>query len=204
MRKTFFSVMDTGKKRWLAVLCGSLVLVLTVMTGFVNPTLAKPKPEGNVGAAQYQNNPNQVPPAVSIEKAKEIALKKSGGVVVLYETRYPRQGGMHYHIETVNNDMRHICHIDSSTGKILQYREEQIYINNNYTGIAAGISMEKAAETAIANAGGGIVTDCRLEFREHEQELLYCVKVMNNNKESHVHLRASDGTMIMLEQKTHF
>jgi len=198
--------MSTAKKKTgVIVLSGALALSVMVVGSSVSPVLAQPNGRGPMGPPVMQfPNQFQGQVSVSMDRAKEMALERTGGVVVRYATKYPKHGGLHYHIDTINNGFRNSIHIDAFSGYIIRYRQEAVYQDNNFTGVSPGISMETAAATARQHAGGGTITSCKLEYRHREQTLLYHLQVMNNNVETHIHLRASDGAVLLFEQRSHF
>jgi len=142
---------------------------------------------------------------ITYEIAQSTALARvGGGTIARTETKYPRHGGIEYKVVIVNGDYKYNVHVNAQTGSIINYHMDPItktgplaYQNN----AVSAINADRAKSIAIQNAGGGIVTDCNLDYKRHQSTLIYHIHVANGQYEYCIELDASTGTVYKVEPR---
>ena len=153
----------------------------------------------------YPENPtNSENPQTSatIETAKNTALARvEGGTVARVETKYHKHG-TEFHVLIVNGDYRYCVHVDASTGYVVNLHSDQItMIASNAYGYTPTISENQAKTIAIQSADGGIVTECKLEYKKHLATLIYHVHVAKEQYEYCVEVNANTTAVLKVEPR---
>ncbi|MDF9824008.1 putative membrane protein YkoI [Breznakia sp. PF5-3] len=139
------------------------------------------------------NNPKETSKAeITLEEAKEIALKEvNGGVVKANQDS--DDGITYYEIDIVKDGIKYDFEIDLS-GTIISKEIDDDYVdatNKNY------ISQAKAEEIALAKVGGGSVEKSKLE---HDDGIAYYeIDIVKDNIRYDVEVSATDGNVIKYE-----
>ena len=130
--------------------------------------------------------------SVPVDKAQSTALAKvGGGTVAMVETKYPRHG-MEYKFIIVNGDSRYDVHVDAYTGNITNYKMRQITMVYNAAG---AIDAESAKAIALKTVGGGVIIECKLDYRPRAGASIYHIHVANGQYEHCVELLAATGAV---------
>lgn len=218
MENRLISIMNTGRKRiGIAILCGALVLMATIMTG----------------ALTTDNTSAAVPAEVTVEQAKEIALTKTGGgTITEFKLDYDENDRKVYEIEIINENTKYEMDVALSDGKIYDYKEDiikntdiqgrtspnstdtqsstpsnipndsSIDAQSNSTtetqNISLEITAEKAKEISLSRTGGGIISECELDYEDGVK--VYEIKIINGNIEYEIDVRVSDGNIVKFEK----
>jgi uncharacterized membrane protein YkoI len=149
-------------------------------------------------------NPNYPQASITVENARKTALASTGGgTVVRVETKTPPHG-MEYKVVIVNGDNRYDVHISANRGNVVNTHVEQItkvapHARAHST--AGVIGVEKAKSIAQKAVGGGIITDCHLDYPPHLGALTYHIHVGNGQYEYCVELYATSGVVFKVEQR---
>ena len=146
---------------------------------------------------------NQVQASVSADNARNAALAKvGGGTVARVETHYPPHGNMEYKVIIIYGDNKYCVHVSGNEASVTDmHMEPVIRTGPNAHNSSATISSSSAMSTAIQNTGGGIVTECTLEYKPHNGSLTYHIHVVNGLYEFCVELDATAGTVYKVEQR---
>lgn len=160
----------------------------------------------------YSNNSSKASGNISLERAKEIALAKTGGGTVLKCKLDDDDGITVYDVEIINGSTKYEMEINASSGVIYQY-EVKNYAGYNYNSssssspnspsssapsISPQISADKARQIALNSAGGGVVAKCKLDY-EHGT-LVYEVEIYNGGMEHEFEIDADTGNILKHEQ----
>lgn len=175
------------------VLILATILVGTVLVGCSN-------------GVETNNNTNTTSNKITIEEAKEIALKHanldSSEVTFIKESSHSYNNIERYDIEFYNENKEYDYEINAATGEILEYDYEleddiQESNENNIT-----ITMEQAKEIALkhANLNSNEVTfvEEKLDYDDNKQK--YELEFYYNNKEYNYEIDANTGDILSYEQ----
>lgn len=140
---------------------------------------------------------------ISAERAKEIALAKTGGGTVVECKLDYEHGRKVYEIEIVNGNTKYELDVCVTDSQIYDY--EQKTISNpgntkpvdNITGGGSGITAESAKQIALSKVGGGTVTECKLDY-EHGRQL-YEIDIRYNGWEYEIDIDATTGDIVKYE-----
>jgi len=137
------------------------------------------------------------------EQAQSAALDAvGGGTVARTETHYPPHGGAEYKILIVSGNYRFCVHVDGYGGNVTNYHADLITKTGpSAYGYSAAVSAEKAKSIAVEKAGGGVVTDCNLDYKPHIGALTYHIHVANGQYEYCVELSAETGDVYKVEPR---
>ena len=148
----------------------------------------------------YPDNPQT---NATIESAKSAAIARvGGGTVARVETKYHKYGTV-YHVLIVNGDYRYCVHVNATTGYVINMHTYQITtVASNAYGYTAAVSANNAKAIAIQSAGGGgIVTECKLEYKKHLVSLMYHVHVAKGQYEYCVEINATNNSVLKVEPR---
>jgi beta-lactamase regulating signal transducer with metallopeptidase domain/uncharacterized membrane protein YkoI len=215
MKKRLLSIMDTNRKNtWLAMACAMGVVMTTMLSSSVFAAasdtrgIVEQAPQTPVTTLLVKPDVYGYPPAqanITPEAAQISALARvGGGTVARTETRYLRHGGMEYKVIVVNGDYKYNVHINAYDGNIINYHMDQITKarpRTYYSNTEPVVSADRAKSVAIQNAGGGIVTDCNLDYKPHIGALTYHIHVANGQYEYCLELDAATGVVYKVEQR---
>lgn len=152
---------------------------------------------------------------ISAEQAKEIALDYVGGGTVTKCTRDYENGKQVYEIAIVYGDKKYEMDIGVYDSEITDYEEKYRNINGNsypstvdstssasqsQASAATEISAEQAKEIALARAGGGSVTKCKLDYENGKQ--VYEIEIVNGNKKYEMDVGVYDSQITDYEVET--
>jgi len=154
--------------------------------------------------ANPQHNPNVFSQGnLSLDRVNQIALDRvGGGTVARTETKYGKHGGMHYKVIIVSGDYKYDVKIDLG-GNIIDLKMKQITTAGAkvFGYITPGIiDADKAKSIALEAAGGGIITDCKLDHKSREG-MVYKLKVANGQMEYKVEMLAATGSIFIFHPK---
>ena len=149
------------------------------------------------------NTYNQTQPSVNADSAKSAALAKvGGGTVARVETHNPPRGGAEYKVIVVYGDYKYCVHISGYDGSVTDMHSDPIVKSGPKAyNSSPAISATSAMSTAIQNAGGGIVTECTLEYKPHSGSLTYHIHVAYGQYEYCVELDATTGAVYKSEHR---
>lgn len=168
-------------------------------------TSAHPEPPSGGPGKKDSGSSAQAQTQVSIsaEDAEAAALGVVGGTVARVELKYPKHGA-EYKVVIVSGDYRYDVHVNASTGAVRDYKSHQITKvgpSASRSGAVASISADDAKTIAIESAGGGVVTDCNLDYKKHVGALVYHIHVALGQYEYCVELNADSGDVFKSEQR---
>lgn len=134
---------------------------------------------------------------ITEERAKEIALAKTGGGMVT-ECRLDYEHGRKvYEIEIINGDTKYEMDVRVADSQIFDY-EVKTYSGYNATGTTE-ISADKAKEIALAKAGGGTIIECKLDFERGIK--VYEIDIINGDAKYEIDVCVTDSQVYKFEQK---
>jgi len=174
----------------------SYVFVINAYTGEVKrytraaaPVQATPAPPAAVAQAAPTTRAN-----TSVENAA--LARVGGGTVVRVETKHKKNGTVEYKVIIVNGDNRYdVTVTGNSVTKVNTHRITQVY---NTAGL---VDVESAKSLAIQRAGGGIVTEVKLDFKKRENISLYHIHVGRGQNEYCVKINAVTGVVQSVDNK---
>lgn len=167
------------------------------------------------------NNAATNPSSISVEKAKEIALKHAGlsaDQVSFIKSELDNDDGIQkYEIEFHNNNKEYDYEISAANGEILSYDHDiENYNNGNTTNNngtnnsgsnntitnTSSISVEKAKEVALKHAGlsANQVSFEKSELEKENGVQEYDIEFRYNNKEYSYKINANTGAILSYEQ----
>ena len=184
MKKRIISMMDTSKKNiGAAVLCGFLVLTSTLLSG-------------SALAFETAESIQQSVVITAEQSAREIALKESGGgVVVEFGLDSLKHNGERikvYEIKIINGNTVYDIEIGVEDSVIYK---SKISTKKNVPVFPANLIVpEKAEKIALERVGGGIIDEWELEYKKGVW--IYEVEVKYNRTEYEVYINAETGEII--------
>ena len=144
---------------------------------------------------------------VTIDEAKEIALKHSGltsDQVSFVEAESDIDNGIEkYNIEFYNGNKEYDYEINSTNGEIIKYDYDVEYDNNqNNINSVVNISEEQAKEITLKHAG---LTSDQVSFIKVEMDIdngiqRYEVEFYYNNREYSYEINTNTGEILSYEQ----
>lgn len=137
---------------------------------------------------------------ITAEKAREIALEKTGGgTIVECELDY-EHGRKVYEFKVVNGGMKYEFDVCVTDSKIYDYRQEEIPDDRDSHKSSGDtiISSDRAKEIALKKTGGGIVVKCKLDNEDHRQ--VYEIEIVNGRVEYEMDIDALDGRIYDYEE----
>jgi len=166
-----------------------------------SPLAAPPAPPAPISLSVSYTVNTEV--NITAEEAQNIALSSvGGGTIARTETHYPPHGGAEYKVLVVSGDYRYCVHIDGYDGSVTNNHADLITkVGPLAYGYSAAVSAESAKSIAVENAGGGVATDCNLDYKPHIGALAYHIHVMNGQYEYCVELSADTGAVYKVEQR---
>ena len=208
MKRRLSTIMDTKKKsKKAALLFIAAVFMATIMFGNALTVSAAPPapiaPPTPPAPAPRNAYYNQEQPSVTADSAQSAALANvGGGTVARTETHYPPHGGVEYKVIIVYGDYKYCVHVSGyDAGVIDMHADPVVKTGPNAYNASPAVSATSAMSTAMQNAGGGIVTECTLEYKPHNGSLTYHIHVANGDYEYCVELDAATGTVGKAEQR---
>jgi uncharacterized membrane protein YkoI len=148
--------------------------------------------------------PNYQQANITVENARKIALSSVGsGKIVRVETKTPPHG-IEYKVIIVDGDNRYDVHINANSGNVVRTHVDKITKvapHASAYSTAGIIGFEKAKSIALKAAGGGIITDCNLDYPPHLGTLTYHIHAGNGQYEYCVELYATTGVVFKVEQR---
>lgn len=156
------------------------------------------------------NNQNQINGKVTIEEAKEIAIKHANltsDQVSFIRTETDFDNGVEkYDIEFYHNNKEYDYEINASDGQIMKFDYDIEY--NNYgqesnINSTAKISVEQAKEIALKhrNLGSNEVKFKKVELDFDNGIQKYEVEFYNNNREYSYEIDANTGAILSYDQE---
>lgn len=139
---------------------------------------------------------------ISADSAQAAALSKvGGGTVASIKTKNHRHGTEHK-VVIVKDDYKYDVHVSANDGSVLKMKTSPITkVGPNVNNTAAAIDAETAKSLAIQSAGGGIITECKLQYKRHEGTMAYHIHVANGQYNYCVEVEATTGTIYKVEPK---
>ena len=169
---------------------------------FTRDSITQPNDPTEPSTPTTPTTPTTPATNVTIENAKSIALSRvGGGTIARVETKYHKHG-VEFNVLIVKGDYRYCVHVNSSTGYVSNMHTDLITtVASNAYGYSAAVSSNQAKTIAIQCAGGGIVTECKLEYKKSSGALIYHVHVANGQYEYCVEINASSSAVIKIEPR---
>ncbi|MEW4211836.1 PepSY domain-containing protein [Priestia megaterium] len=162
---------------------------------------------GGLGASAYamtdQSKSNDKKQTTTIEeaKAKDIALQKTDGGDITNIQLAIDDGVKQYEVDVTKGNKEYDVDIDSSSGKIIEFDEEQKDDEDEkeeeLQNISPAISLDQAIKTALKSAKG---TVNETELDQENNRLVYEIEIDTADKrEATVSVDAKNGNVISVE-----
>lgn len=162
---------------------------------------------GGLGASAYamtdQSKSNDKKQTTTIEeaKAKDIALQKTDGGDITNIQLAIDDGVKQYEVDVTKGNKEYDVDIDSSSGKIIEFDEEQKDDEDEkeeeLQNISPPISLDQAIKTALRSAKG---TVNETDLDQENNRLVYEIEIDTADKrEATVSVDAKNGNVISVE-----
>ena len=162
---------------------------------------------GGLGASAYamtdQSKSNDKKQTTTIEeaKAKEIALQKTEGGDITNIQLAVDDGVKQYEVDITKGNKEYDVDIDSSSGKIIEFDEEQKDDEDEkeeeLQNVSPAISLDQAIKTALKSAKG---TVNETDLDQENNRLVYEIEIDTADKrEATVSVDAKNGGVISVE-----
>ncbi|MCM3099443.1 PepSY domain-containing protein [Priestia megaterium] len=162
---------------------------------------------GGLGASAYamtdQSKSNDKKQTTTIEeaKAKDIALQKTDGGDITNIQLAVDDGVKQYEVDITKGNKEYDVDIDSSSGKIIEFDEEQKDDEDEkeeeLQNISPAISLDQAIKTALKSARG---TVNETDLDQENNRLVYEIEIDTADKrEATVSIDAKNGDVISVE-----
>jgi uncharacterized membrane protein YkoI len=162
---------------------------------------------GGLGASAYamtdQSKSNDKKQTTTIEeaKAKDIALQKTDGGDITNIQLAVDDGVKQYEVDITKGNKEYDVDIDSSSGKIIEFDEEQKDDEDEkeeeLQNISPAISLDQAIKTALKSAKG---TVNETDLDQENNRLVYEIEIDTADKrEATVSVDAKNGNVISVE-----
>ncbi|MGG3196867.1 PepSY domain-containing protein [Priestia aryabhattai] len=162
---------------------------------------------GGLGASAYamtdQPKSNDKKQTITIEeaKAKDIALQKTDGGDITNIQLAVDDGVKQYEVDITKGNKEYDVDIDSSSGKIIEFDEEQKDDEDereeNLQNASPAISLDQAIKTALKSATG---TVNETDLDQENDRLVYEIEIDTADKrEATVSVDAKNGDVISVE-----
>lgn len=162
---------------------------------------------GGLGASAYamtdQSKSNDKKQTTTIEeaKAKDIALQKTDGGDITNIQLAVDDGVKQYEVDITKGNKEYDVDIDSSSGKIIEFDEEQKDDEDereeNLQNASPAISLDQAIKTALKSAKG---TVNETDLDQENNRLVYEIEIDTADKrEATVSVDAKNGGVISVE-----
>lgn len=162
---------------------------------------------GGLGASAYamtdQSKSNDKKQTTTIEeaKAKDIALQKTDGGDITNIQLAIDDGVKQYEVDVTKGNKEYDVDIDSSSGKIIEFDEEQKDDEDEkeeeLQNISPAISLDQAIKTALKSAKG---TVNETDLDQENNRLVYEIEIDTADKrEATVSVDAKNGDVISVE-----
>ncbi|MEB4856047.1 PepSY domain-containing protein [Priestia aryabhattai] len=162
---------------------------------------------GGLGASAYamtdQSKSNDKKQTTTIEeaKAKDIALQKTDGGDITNIQLAVDDGVKQYEVDITKGNKEYDVDIDSSSGKIIEFDEEQKDDEDekeeNLQNVSPAVSLDQAIKTALKSAKG---TVNETDLDQENSRLVYEIEIDTADKrEATVSVDAKNGDVISVE-----
>ncbi|GAB1768351.1 PepSY domain-containing protein [Priestia megaterium] len=162
---------------------------------------------GGLGASAYamtdQSKSNDKKQTTTIEeaKAKDIALQKTDGGDITNIQLAVDDGVKQYEVDITKGNKEYDVDIDSSSGKIIEFDEDQKDDDDekeeNLQNASPAISLDQAIKTALKSAKG---TVNETDLDQENSRLVYEIEIDTADKrEATVSVDAKNGDVISVE-----
>lgn len=162
---------------------------------------------GGLGASAYamtdQSKSNDKKQTTTIEeaKAKDIALQKTDGGDITNIQLDVDDGVKQYEVDITKGNKEYDVDIDSSSGKIIEFDEEQKDDEDereeNLQNASPAISLNQAIKTALKSAKGAVN---ETDLDQENDRLVYEIEIDTADKrEATVSVDAKNGEVISVE-----
>ncbi|GAB1803892.1 PepSY domain-containing protein [Priestia megaterium] len=162
---------------------------------------------GGLGASAYamtdqsKNNDKKQTTTIEEAKAKDIALQKTDGGDITNIQLAIDDGVKQYEVDVTKGNKEYDVDIDSSSGKIIEFDEEQKDDEDEkeeeLQNISPAISLDQAIKTALKSAKG---TVNETDLDQENNRLVYEIEIDTADKrEATVSVDAKNGNVISVE-----
>ncbi|RBN42890.1 hypothetical protein DMN50_02700 [Priestia megaterium] len=162
---------------------------------------------GGLGASAYamtdQSKSNDKKQTTTIEeaKAKDIALQKTDGGDITNIQLAVDDGVKQYEVDITKGNKEYDVDIDSSSGKIIEFDEEQKdgedEKEEELQNVSPAISLDQAIKTALKSAKG---TVNETDLDQEDNRLVYEIEIDTADKrEATVSVDAKNGGVVSVE-----
>ena len=139
---------------------------------------------------------------IALDRAKEIAVSAvGGGEVARFEIRHDESGKLyHYKIIIVYDGYMYDVDVDGFDGGIKKIETKPIIrVDQNADNAAETIGIDVSSSIAVEIAGGGVVTENRLEYLPREGIQVYHIHVADGQHEYCVKIEVTTGAVHTFE-----
>lgn len=184
------------------VLAAITIVIMMSLISCNNSGTVNNKKINNSGTINNENLNNN---KITIEEAKEIALKhanlKNDQVKFISEKSNIENGVEVYDIEFYHENEKYNYEINSSNGEIIEYDYDAEYNNLSQQQTTTGITLEEAKEIALKHAN---LTNDQVIFGKSEIDndgiQKYDIEFYKDNVEYNYEIDANTGEIISYEQ----
>ncbi|WP_294578330.1 PepSY domain-containing protein [uncultured Thomasclavelia sp.] len=137
---------------------------------------------------------------MSLDEAKEIALKEVNGEVIKSKQDHD-DGRTYYEFEIITDNEKYDLEIDGETGDIVKKEKDDEYGGQTTDGqnLEAAVSEDRAKQIASDHiGGGGNLIKCKLDY--DDGILKYEIEIIKDNIEYDIEVNANTGEIIKYEE----
>lgn len=154
-------------------------------------------PESSEPETEPQNQPKPgLSERVSMHEAKEIALNRVGGGMVI-ELEYDADD-QEYEITIQFNGYEYEIEMDALTGDITEIDSDELDDDDRFYGDPGLIGLNQAREIALNRVGGGIIE--KIELDEEDDRFIYEVELDFDGVEYELEIDAYTGEILSFEK----
>ena len=145
--------------------------------------------------AQALTGPNALDSQTQItgERAKQIALAKTGGGTIIEMDWELKRGRAQYEIEIINSGVKYKVKL-ASAGDIIEYKEKRASLREIPPPPGNQITFERAKEIVLVGTSNAIVEKISWEYKYGQ--FVYEATVRQNSRKSKVYLDAMTGRIL--------
>ena len=200
VKRRLGAILDTSKKIKKPAYAALIIFtVLTVLSGsvFAVTMLEAADPDSPAGLAESIDDEGTM-------LAREAAVQAvGGGIIGRSETILSKDGQIErYKVIIVYGDYRYDVDVDAYDGSIKKIVSDKVVtVDENVRDTSGTIGPDRAMALAIEAAGGGIMTECRLERKPRDGMLAYHVHIADGQWEYCMEINAATGVISSFEQR---
>ena len=133
------------------------------------------------------------------ERARQIALERTGGGTIIEMEWELKRGMAQYELEIINRGMKCKIKLDSVTGEIIEYKAKRATVRELPSVPQNHISFERAREIALEGTSNASVE--KISWEHKHGQYVYEVSVRQNGRKNKVYLDAMTGSRILQQAR---